>query len=99
MFCKSYNDFFQVLANSTNQTIISTLLEKPQNVSEIILLTKIEQSKVSHSLKRMHECKIVEVEKSGKERIYSLNKKTIIPILSIVDNHAKDMCPTCQKIS
>lgn len=98
MFCKSYNDFFQVLANSTNQVIINSLLKNSQNVSEIIVSTKIEQSKVSHSLKRMHECKIVDVEKKGKERIYSLNKKTILPILSIVDNHAKDMCPTCEKM-
>jgi DNA-binding transcriptional ArsR family regulator len=99
MFCKSYNDFFQVLANTTNQTIITELLKKPQNVSEIIKNTKLEQSKVSHSLKRLYECKIVQVKKDGKQRIYSLNKETIIPILSIVDRHAKKMCPTCIKTS
>ena len=97
MFCQSYNEFFTVLANPTNQRIISSLLKKPQNVGEIITNTKIEQSKVSHSLKRMHECQIVQVERKGKKRVYSLNKETIIPILKIVDRHAKKMCPHCMK--
>jgi hypothetical protein len=47
----------------------------------------------------MYECKIVNVKKKGKERVYSLNKDTIIPILSIVDKHAKKMCPTCLKLA
>ena len=97
MFCKSYNDFFQTLANPTNQSIIQELLKKPMNVSELIQHTKLEQSNISHSLKKLHECKIVDVERKGKQRVYSLNKKTIIPILAIVDKHAKDMCPRCLK--
>jgi DNA-binding transcriptional ArsR family regulator len=98
MFCQSYNNFFQTLANTTNQSVIQVLLTKPMNVSQIIEKTKLEQSKVSHSLKRLFECKIVNMEKSGKERIYSLNKETIIPILNIVDKHAQKMCPHCLKI-
>jgi DNA-binding transcriptional ArsR family regulator len=98
MFCQSYNEFFQVLANPTNQTIINSLLKKPQNVSEIAESTKLEQSKVSHSLKRLYECKIVHVKRSGKQRVYSLNKETIVPILEIVDKHAQKMCPHCLKI-
>jgi len=99
MFCKAYDEFFQVLANPTNQSIISSLLKKPQNVGEIMKSTGVEQSKVSHSLKRMHECRVVEVKRDGKQRIYSLNKETIIPILQIVDKHAKKMCQHCAKIS
>jgi len=90
-------DFFQTLANKTNQSIIQELLKKPSNVSSIIKNTRLEQSQVSHSLTRLHECRIVDVKKSGKQRIYSLNKETIIPILAIVDNHAKKMCPICIK--
>jgi DNA-binding transcriptional ArsR family regulator len=97
MFCQSYDEFFTVLANPTNQSIISSLLRRPQNVGEIIASTRIEQSKVSHSLRRMHECQIVQVERKGKQRVYSLNKETIVPILSIVDRHAKKMCPHCIK--
>ena len=99
MFCKSYNDFFQVLANHTNQIIIDALLQNPKTVTEITNTTKLEQSKVSHGLKRLAECKLVNVKKNGKHRIYELNKETIIPILEIADKHAKQMCPVCSKIS
>lgn len=97
MFCKSYNDFFQTLANPTNQSLIQQLLKKSMSVSELTRHTKLEQSQISHSLKRLHECRVVEVERSGKQRIYSLNKDTIVPILKIVDSHAKQMCPQCIK--
>lgn len=98
MFCKSYNDFFMTLANPTNQSIIQALLKKPMSVTELVNQTKLEQSNISHSLKKLWECKIVDVQRNGKQRIYSLNKKTILPILKIVDNHAKKMCPKCLKV-
>lgn len=98
MFCKSYNDFFQTLANPTNQFVIQELLKKPMNVTELVEKTKLEQSKISHSLKRLYECKVVDVKREGKQRIYSLNKETIMPILQIVDKHAKEMCPQCLKV-
>ncbi|PIN81097.1 transcriptional regulator [Candidatus Woesearchaeota archaeon CG10_big_fil_rev_8_21_14_0_10_32_9] len=98
MFCRSYTDFFQALANKTNQQIIEVLLRKEMNVSEIVEATTLEQSKVSHSLKKLAECSFVNIKKKGKQRIYSLNKETIIPILKIADSHAKQMCPICTKV-
>jgi DNA-binding transcriptional ArsR family regulator len=68
------------------------------NVTALTTKTKLEQSKISHALKRMYECKIVDVKRDGKQRIYALNKETIVPILNIVDKHAKGMCPYCMKI-
>ncbi|HIH55550.1 TPA: winged helix-turn-helix transcriptional regulator [Candidatus Woesearchaeota archaeon] len=98
MFCRSYNDFFQTLANPTNQSIIQELLKRPMNVTQLTEKTKLEQSHISHSLKKLYECKIVDVKRDGKQRIYSLNKDTIIPIIEIVDKHAKKMCPKCLKV-
>ncbi|HIH31182.1 TPA: winged helix-turn-helix transcriptional regulator [Candidatus Woesearchaeota archaeon] len=98
MFCRSYNDFFQTLANPTNQSIIQELLKRPMNVTQLTEKTKLEQSHISHSLKKLYECKIVDVKRDGKQRIYSLNKDTIIPIIEIVDKHAKKMCPRCLKV-
>jgi len=98
MFCRSYNDFFQTLANKTNQQIIEVLLKKEMNVSDIVKETKLEQSHISHSLKKLTECSFVNIKKKGKQRIYSLNKDTIMPILKIADNHAKQMCPVCTKV-
>lgn len=99
MFCRSYNDFFQTLANKTNQLIIEALLKGPMSVSEIVEATKIEQSHISHSLKKLAECNFVDIEQKGKHRIYSLSKETILPILRIADNHAKHRCPVCTKVN
>lgn len=99
MYCKSYNDFFQALANHTNQTIIQSLQKGSKTVTEITQTTKLEQSKVSHALKRLAECKLVNSKPEGKHRRYELNKETIIPILEIADKHAKKMCPICLKTS
>lgn len=98
MFCRSYNDFFQTLANKTNHVIIDALMERPKNVSKIVEKTKLNQSLVSHALKRLMECSFVEVKKEGKQRIYSLNKETIVPILKLADKHAHRMCPICTKV-
>lgn len=99
MFCKSYNDFFGALANQTNQKIIEVLRTGSKSVSEIMLVTKLEQSKTSHALKRLADCKFVNFKQEGKQRIYTLNKDTIIPILKIADKHAHKMCPICNKIT
>jgi DNA-binding transcriptional ArsR family regulator len=87
-----------MLANPTNQSIIQELLKKPMSVTELIEKTNIEQSLISHSLKKLYECKIVDFERNGKQKTYSLNKETIVPILKIVDSHAKELCPTCVKV-
>ena len=53
---------------------------------------KIEQSKISHALTTLKCCNIVKVKQKGKQRIYFLNKNTIIPMLKLIDKHAKTFC-------
>ena len=72
--------------------IIETLISGPKSVSEICSLIKEEQSKVSHNLRKLMECRFLDVEKKGKQRIYSLNKDTIIPILKLVERHVHKYC-------
>ncbi len=88
----TYHIFFSNLSNPLRIEIIGSLRKKNKNVSELSKELKIEQSKVSHALSILKKCKIVESSPRGKERIYSLNKKTIIPILNIIDNHSKNYC-------
>ena len=80
MECKSYNVFFSHLSNKLKNDIIVALREASMNVTELSKLLEVEQSKLSHALSSLKCCKVVNVEQKGKERIYSLNKKTIIPI-------------------
>ena len=87
-----YNVFFTNLANSLKIDIILSLRQKDKNVSEISRELKVEQSKISHALSSLKSCNIVSARQEGKERFYSLNKDTILPMLNLIDNHAKDYC-------
>ncbi|MEI8364314.1 MAG: metalloregulator ArsR/SmtB family transcription factor [archaeon] len=91
MNCNSYT-FFNVISNKTRWEIINALNLKNMCVNDISQETKIEQSKVSHSLKVLSDCNVVFSKRSGKQMIYSLNKKTIKPILKILNEHQADFC-------
>lgn len=88
----SYFIFFGNLANPLRIDIISALKEKEMSVTKIADKLGVEQSKISHALARLKECNIVEVKSEGKQRIYSLNKKTILPILHLIDKHSQLNC-------
>ena len=88
----TYHIFFRNLANPLKIKIISALKEKESSVSDLTYKLKVEQSKISHALALLRKCNIVNVEKKGKERVYSLNKKTIIPLLRMIDEHSKSFC-------
>jgi len=89
---KTYHIFFTNLANPLKIEIILSLRKKPKNVTELSKELKDEQSKISHALASLRGCNIVEVKHKGKERIYSLNKRTIVPMLRLIDRHAKTHC-------
>jgi ArsR family transcriptional regulator len=98
MKCKSYNLFFMNFANKTKFDIVMSLMNKPLKVKEITERVNEEQSTVSHNLKKLSDCHILDVKKVGKERIYSLNKDTVIPMLKIVGRHVEKNCPrSCMK--
>jgi len=90
---KTYNIFFSKLANPLRIKIVSNLDKKDMSVTELADNLKVEQSKISHALKELKKCSIVNVKKEGKKRIYSLSK-TIIPILRLIDCHSEN-CTKC----
>jgi DNA-binding transcriptional ArsR family regulator len=88
----TYHIFFRNLANPLKIKIICALKEKESSVSDLTYKLEFEQSKISHALALLKKCNIVESKKKGKERIYSLNKKTILPLLKMIDEHSKSYC-------
>ena len=90
---KTYHVFFSKLSNPLRINIISSLDKEPKSVNQLSKELDIEQSKLSHALKELRECNIVNVKQKGKQRIYSLSK-TIIPILRLIDCHGKG-CSEC----
>jgi len=91
---KTYHLFFSNLSNPLRIGIISALkkAENGLSVGELASALWVEQSKLSHALAGLKECNLVIVKQKGKKRIYSLNKKTLLPILEIIDQHAKENC-------
>ena len=89
---KKYHIFFGKLASELKIDILSALREKGKSVKELGKELNIEQSKLSHALKSLRCCNIVQVEKLGKKRVYSLNKETILPMFELIDKHEKQFC-------
>ncbi|MFC1648138.1 ArsR/SmtB family transcription factor [Nanoarchaeota archaeon] len=87
-----YRQFFGTLANQVRLEIIEVLIKGESNVSNIVDGLDYEQSTISHSLRRLEECGFVSVRKKGKERIYSLNKETIKPLLELMHTHMHKYC-------
>lgn len=83
----SYKLFLKALSNKTRLEIIGLLRKGPQNVSDICRNLNFEQSRVSHNLKCLVSCGFVNAKYNGKNKIYSLDKKHIIPILNNMDKH------------
>ncbi len=93
---RSYNDayhlFFVTLATDNRLKIINTLRNGCKNVTQICEQTKFEQSMVSHNLKMLEYHGMVFKEKKGKFCYYTLNKKTIGPLMELIDAHMKQYC-------
>jgi len=83
----SYKLFFKAFSNSTRFRIIQLLRKGPKNVSQICEDLKFEQSRVSHNLKCLLATGFVRCEWDGKNKIYSLDSKYIIPILNNMEKH------------
>jgi len=85
----SYKIFFKAISNSTRFRIITLLKKGPKNVSGICAALGFEQSRVSHNLKCLQTCGFVNTRVKGKNRIYELDKKHIIPLLTAIEKYIK----------
>lgn len=92
MKCPSYNLFFEAISPKIRVRILELLKNKPMSVTEICNEMKEEQSKISHNLKRLTECHLIDVKKEGKQHIYSLNKETMLPLMNLVEKHVSKYC-------
>lgn len=89
----SYKRFFGTLGNENRLKIIQFLAKNgPNNVSQIVEKTRLEQTAVSHNLKRLLSCQFVHLKQNGKERVYRLNEDTIKPLLALMNKHVTTFC-------
>lgn len=92
MLKKPYELFFGTLANEQRLEIINLLRKGPKNVTQICRELNFNQTTVSHNLKKLKTCSFVFVKRNGKERMYSINKKTIKPLLGLMESHIENYC-------
>lgn len=88
----AYKLFFGTLVSESRLKLINFLRKGEKNVSEIVDELKIDQTAASHDLRRLKKCGFVEVEVRGKFRYYKLNKKTIKPLMDLIDKHMSQHC-------
>lgn len=96
-FNKKCYIFFETLGTKLKIDILVKLDKKPMSVNELAKSLKQERSKVSHALKSLSLCNFVDARRIGKERIYSLNRHTIVPLMKLVNKHVKNYCAVCKK--
>lgn len=70
-------DFFKVLGNTTRIKIIYYLYHSEMCVSELVDRLDITESAVSHQLKILRDCKIIQTRRKGKMLLYSMSDKHI----------------------
>ena len=87
-----YSLFFGTLANEKRLAIMNILRKKSLCVSEICAKTGFEQTLVSHHLKMLEYHGMVFVKREGKYKYFSLNERTIQPLLELIDSHMKQYC-------
>jgi ArsR family transcriptional regulator len=87
MICETYIQFFSSLSDATRLEIIKLLRQQEMSVSQLCEESGFEQSRVSHNLRKLKELGFVQSKQDGKKRIYSLEKKTMAPLLNLIDLH------------
>jgi len=88
----AYRIFFGTLVSEPRLRIINLLRKREKNVSEIMSELGMDQTSVSHNLSRLKKCGFVASKIEGKYRQYSLNKKTIKPLMNLIDKHMSGHC-------
>lgn len=89
---EAYKIFFGTLASQPRLKILNALKHEHKCVSELTEELDMEQTSVSHNLKRLQKCGFITRKKQGKYRYYNIDKQRIKPVLELVDNHMQDYC-------
>ena len=97
-----YHLCFETLGNELRMQILDLLRENAKSVSEISKVLGVERSRVSHSLKMLSSCSILEMRKKGKNNLYFIRDKDLLDnkenIFTLLDQHKKEFCGSCKKI-
>ena len=88
----------KVFTSPVRLEILDTLRSEKKSVNELVLLTGLNQSNVSHHLKIMRENGIVKTEKKGNQIFYTLANPKISEAFAIMKEILKDRMAETQKL-
>jgi ArsR family transcriptional regulator, zinc-responsive transcriptional repressor len=80
---------FKLLGDNTRFRILYLLQDKEWNVNAIATELQMEQSAVSHQLKKLKEARLVKSRRVGKNMLYSQDDNHVYEILHMAVTHVK----------
>jgi DNA-binding transcriptional ArsR family regulator len=80
---------FKLIGDPTRFLILHVLENRELNVNAIAEELDLEQSAVSHQLKKLREAKLVKSRRSGKNILYSQDDQHVYEILHLAVEHAE----------
>lgn len=92
MLSTAHQQFLKTLGNPKRMELMLMLMKKPMTVTELVEGSGMQQSTVSHHLKRLKLCQFVKNKINGKERIYSVNEETMQPLFRLMNKHVEKYC-------
>jgi len=75
------DDLFKCLVNRNRRKILYCIGRDAKSVDTICKCLDLEQSLVSHHLKKLRDCGLVKKERKGKKRFYKVSDEEIIELL------------------
>lgn len=78
---------FQVLSNENRLKMVLACLESERTVSDIMEITGISQSLVSHNLRHLKDLRILKSRKQGRSQYYSVSDYHIQHIITDLAHH------------
>ena len=82
-------DVFQAIADPTRRAIIGMIAKKPVNVNAIAEQFDISRQAISLHLKVLSECDLLNVQQSGRERLYEAKLEKLSEVYEWVDQYRK----------
>jgi DNA-binding transcriptional ArsR family regulator len=82
-------DAFNAVAEPRRRQILDVLAGGERRVNDLVTLVDLPQPQVSKHLKVLREVGLVEVRSEGRERIYTLDSRSLKPIHDWVKNYER----------
>lgn len=83
-------ELLKVLSAPARLAIVTELAERPHMVHELVDLLELSQPLVSQHLRVLRGARLVQVERNGREAVYSLTDNHVAHIVNDAIHHSKE---------